>query len=215
MFQFTLLGYPVRVHWTFWLVSAMMSGAFSMQGREMFLHLVIWVAAVFVSILWHELGHAQAHRKFGGHAEILLYSMGGLCSGRGRGLYTRHQDMWISAAGPGASLFLFGIVLAIHWFTPLASLSPIAAKLIVILLWINGFWTVVNLLPVLPLDGGQIFRAFMANRNPRIAPIVGMVVAGAVAVGGLMIGLTFMAIFFGYLAYTNWQRSQGKHGGFW
>jgi len=123
--------------------------------------------------------------------------------------------MWISAAGPGASLFLFGIVLAVHWFTPLADTSRVAELLITSLLWINGFWTLVNLLPVLPLDGGQIFQAFMANKNPRVAPVVGMVVAGAVAVGGLMIGLLFMGLFFGYLAYTNWQRSQGKHGGFW
>ncbi|MBL9152227.1 MAG: site-2 protease family protein [Verrucomicrobiales bacterium] len=215
MIQFTLLGYPVRVHWTFWLVSAMMSGAFSMQGREMFLHLLLWTVAVFVSILWHELGHAQAYRKYGGHAEILLYSMGGLCSGTGRGGFTRHESMWISAAGPAASIFLFGIVLAVAWFTPLAQQSRIGAEMIGNLLWINGFWTVVNLLPVMPLDGGQIFQAFMSNKNPRVVPYVGMAVAIGVAIAGLFYGLIFMAIFFGFLAHSNWERSKGRHAGFW
>lgn len=213
MLHFNLLGFPVRVHWTFWLVSAMMSGALSMEGRALFLHLVVWVGVVFVSILWHELGHAQAHRKYGGHAEIQLYTMGGLCSGTAR--VTRHQSMWISAAGPGASIFLFGLTLAVYWFIPGATRSEVGRMVIWDLLWVNGFWTAVNLLPVLPLDGGQIFQAFMANKNPKAAPIVGMVVAGGVAVWGLTVGMTFMAIFFGYLAYTNWQRSQGKHGGFW
>ena len=67
----------------------------------------------------------------------------------------------------------------------------------------------------MPLDGGQIFRGFMANKNPGLVPIVGMVVAGMVAVAGFMYGLTFMAIFFLYFAYSNWQRSRGTHGGFW
>jgi stage IV sporulation protein FB len=215
MFRFTFLGFPVRVDWTFWLVSALMSGAISMTGRDMFVHLAVWIGAVFVSILWHELGHAQAFKKYGGHAEILLYSMGGLCIPIGKSHHTRHESMWISAAGPGASLFLFGVVLAVHWFTPLGSSSRIAGLLIGNLLWINGFWTLVNLLPVLPLDGGQIFQAFMSNKNPSIVPQVGMVVAGLVAIYGFYIGLFFMAIFFIYLAHSNWQRSQGTHGGFW
>lgn len=213
MIQFTLLGYPIRVHWTFWLVSAMLSGAFSMQGRELFLHLLLWLVAVFVSILWHELGHAQAYRKFGGQAEILLYSMGGLCrGGRGRSGFTRGESMWISAAGPAASLALFGLALLVVRFTPLAESSGTAARLLGNLLWINGFWTLVNLLPVLPLDGGQILGAFLANRSPRMAPLVGMVVAGLVALWGLASGWLFMGFFFGYLAYTNWEHSRGRQG---
>ncbi|MCB1088002.1 MAG: hypothetical protein KDM63_13210, partial [Verrucomicrobiae bacterium] len=164
---------------------------------------------------WHELGHAQAHRKFGGFAEIHLYSMGGLCVGRGRNSYTRQESMWISAAGPGASIFLFGIALAIHWFTPIGERSDLGRLLILDLLFINGFWTAVNLLPVLPLDGGQIFQAFMANKNPRLPVQVGMVVAILVAILAFSIGQWPMAIFFGYLAHSNWERGQGTHHGFW
>ncbi len=213
MWRFRLLGYPVRVDWTFWLVSALLSGAMSMQGRDMFVHLAAWIAVVFVSILWHELGHAQAYRKYGGHAEILLYSMGGLCQGSGR--YTRHQDMWISAAGPAASICLFGIALILAWFTPLAKNSELGALVITNLLWVNGFWTLLNLMPILPLDGGHIFQAFMSNRKPRIVPVVGAVTGAGLAVLAAVWGLYFVAFFFGYLAYTNWQRGKGVHQGFW
>ncbi|MCB1062202.1 MAG: hypothetical protein KDN20_04675 [Verrucomicrobiae bacterium] len=213
MLRFTLLGYPVRVDWTFWLVSALLSGALSMAGRDMFVYLAAWVGVVFVSILWHELGHAQAFRKFGGHAEIQLYSMGGLCSSSGR--YTREQHMWISAAGPGASICLFAVALILAWFTPIGRNSEIGRIVIQDLLWVNGFWTLINLLPVLPLDGGQIFGAFMSNKKPGIVPIVGAATAGLIAILAVIAGMFYLGIFFGYLAYTNWQRSQGKHGGFW
>ena len=234
MLHFSFLGFPVRVHWMFWVMSALLSGALGLQGRELFIVLLTWVPVVFVSILWHEIGHAQARRKYGQHSEILLYGMGGLCSGPGH--FTRHQSMWISAAGPAASLCLYGLTLGVALVMGLqvnfgtfgatvldvtesgGALRPSTTmRVFNSLLWVNGFWALINLLPVYPLDGGQIFAAFMAKRNPGVVPKVGMVVAGGIAIFGLVfLGSFFMAILFGYLAYTNWQRSQGKHqGGFW
>ncbi len=213
MWRFSLLGYPVQVHWSFWLVSALLSGALGMQGREMFLHLAVWMGVVFVSILWHELGHAQAFRKYGGRPRIDLYSMGGLCSSGGR--YTRHQDMWISAAGPAASICLFGVALILAWFTPLPKQSDVGRLVILDLLWVNGFWTVLNLMPILPLDGGRIFEAFMSNKKPGVVPIVGAVTAGVLAILALTTGMLFVAFFFGFLAYNNYRRSQGQPGVSW
>lgn len=231
MLSFSILGFPVRVHWMFWVVAGLLSGALSMQGPELFVTLSTWIPIVFVSILWHELGHAQAQKKYGGRPEILLYGMGGLASASVR--VTRHQSMWISAAGPAASISLYlatllvaivmGMQVRYGWtgaFVVDAKevdgvLRPtVTMRIFNSLLWVNGFWTLINLLPILPLDGGRIFEAFMATRNPRIVPTVGMVVAGVVAVAGfLFFGSLFMAILFGFMAYENWKRRNGTYSG--
>ncbi|MCK5923920.1 MAG: hypothetical protein KAG66_23500, partial [Methylococcales bacterium] len=65
------------------------------------------------------------------------------------------------------------------------------------------------LLPILPMDGGRIFEAFMANKKPSIVPKVGMVIAGLLAIWAISGSNIWMAFLFGYMAYSNWQRTQG------
>ena len=217
MLNFTIFGFPVRVHWMFWLVAVLLSGALGDPGRDALIRLVTFAGVVFVSILWHEIGHGLAFRKYGSRPTILLYGMGGLCSGSGR--FTRGQSMFISAAGPAASLFLFAVAWVLWHYTGFKGASRITELILFYLLWINGFWTLVNLLPVVPLDGGHIFQAFMANKKPQIVPVVGAITAVAVAICALVLPkppMVFLAILFGYLAFTNYQRSQGVHrGGNW
>jgi Zn-dependent protease len=78
------------------------------------------------------------------------------------------------------------------------------------LLWVNIFWGLINLLPVFPLDGGQISRHFLTKFNPaqglRQSILTSIVVAAAVAVWALVkIDDKFMAFLFGYLAFVNYQ----------
>lgn len=94
-----------------------------------------------------------------------------------------------------------------------------------ILLWqlffVNVFWGLINLLPVFPLDGGQISRHFLTKFNPtqglRQSILTSIVVAAAVAVWALIkIDDKFMAFLFGYLAFVNYQVLQqisGSYGG--
>ncbi|MCB1234353.1 MAG: hypothetical protein KDM91_04725 [Verrucomicrobiae bacterium] len=220
MLHFRFMGFPVRVHWMFWVVSILLSGALSMGGRDSLVQILVWLPVVFVSILWHELGHAQAHRKYGGYPDILLHGMGGLCSGTGR--FTRQESMWITAAGPAASVCLYGVAFLIaelRGYPVSGGLFlrevNLESRILQDFLWVNGFWTLFNILPVLPLDGGQFFQAYMANRNPRLPIQVGLVTAIGVAVWAVSVGMLYLGFFFGYLAYTNWQRSRGTHGGFW
>ncbi len=207
MFRFKLFGYPVRVEWMFWIVTGLLgSGLMRVPGPKGLGMILIWVGVVFISILWHELGHAYARKRFRApYSEIMLYGFGGLCGGPGH--FTRREDMIISAAGPAAGLLLGGA-------TWLITLSPGYADFWVHffvrqMLWVNIWWSLVNLLPILPLDGGRIFEAFMANRNPPSVPKVGMIAAGLVAVYGLSQGRLYLAFMFGFLAYSNWQRTQG------
>jgi stage IV sporulation protein FB len=104
--HFRLFGIPVRVHPMFWLVGLIL-GMNSSDVRGV----LLWVAALFVSILVHELGHALTMRGFGIRSSIVLYSFGGLAipyagdAPRYHGARTWGQVL-ISFAGPGAGFLL-------------------------------------------------------------------------------------------------------------
>ena len=79
MFRFTLLGFPVSIHWMFWLTAALLSGQIDNLSKPGALwQMGIWMAVVFLSVLWHELGHVIFQRKFGARPEIMLVAFGGL-----------------------------------------------------------------------------------------------------------------------------------------
>ena len=71
--------------------------------------------------------------------------------------------------------------------------------------YVNGFWTVVNLLPILPLDGGQVLRDVLGPRLRAVTRIIGGATAVACAVAAYRIGQPILAFFLGYLAYVNFQ----------
>ena len=125
--RFQVFGFPVRVSWLFWAVSAALGygHAMSLQGayRGMQVNLgailAIWVIVTFISILVHELGHGLAFRFFGIRCDIVLYHMGGLAIpgagmiwGRnGRRTQLSHRDqIIISGAGPAIQLLLGAFV---------------------------------------------------------------------------------------------------------
>ncbi|MEM9283282.1 MAG: site-2 protease family protein [Verrucomicrobiota bacterium] len=213
MLTFKLFGYPVRVQWLFWLLCLFLGMNFLQRpGPEGIGLFLIMTAVVFGSIIWHELGHAWARKKSGApYSEIMLHGFGGLCSGPGQ--FTRGQSIFIAAAGPAASLLLGAATWAF-------SLSPAEANpwirfFIAQMLWVNVGWAILNLLPIYPLDGGQIFYGIAGPRNQRTVFIVGMILAGLLAIAGLALrGSLFMAVLFGLLAYSNWQRLQGQQGTF-
>ncbi|NNE92851.1 MAG: hypothetical protein HKN23_14500 [Verrucomicrobiales bacterium] len=227
MLRFNLFGYPVRVHWMFWILCIILGmGYLQQRDRQGPISFLIVTAVVFGSILWHELGHAWARKRCGAnYSEIELHGMGGLCGGPG--YLTRKQSMFVSAMGPAASMLLGAVIFPLK-FTPgmdwvmdptnpgFAVRQNISFAVFVNhMIWVNIGWALLNLLPVMPLDGGQIFNAFMANKNPALVPRVGMIVAGIVAILGLLAVQLWMAFIFGFLAYQNYRRMQGTHSGFW
>lgn len=142
--RFSIFGFPVRVTWLFWLITAALGYSMAMGTNQMFSSigqapgvgpfLLIWVACVMVSILVHELGHAIAFRYFGIESHIVLYHMGGLAiptagfsfnrSGSRRRL--NHLDhIVISLAGPGfqfiSAILVGAIANALGVFVPTAA----------------------------------------------------------------------------------------------
>lgn len=221
---FLLFGIPVRIHPFFWLVAVFLG----LHAGDLFA-LLAWVLAVFIAILVHEMGHALMMRAFGFYPSITLYGLGGYTRYGMRAVGTLPPRaggrILITAAGPGAG-FLFATALAISLAMLGVPISvrvgpPIGVYVFAELTspWLNAFvgylfftsiaWGVLNLLPVLPLDGGQIIQELLSLREPNWglfrAAQISFVVAAAVALWAVMSGSFFLAILFAYLAYSNYQ----------
>ena len=98
--RFPLFGVPVRITPMFWLVALLI-------GRERDLvPALLWVGAVLVSILVHEMGHAVTQRWFGGRPEIVLYAFGGFAAAPGV-RDTPWRNVLIALAGPFAGFSLW------------------------------------------------------------------------------------------------------------
>lgn len=214
MLSFRLFGFPVRVQWIFWVLCLILGMNYLQSGGpEGIISALIVAAIVFGSILWHELGHAWARKKSGApYSEITLHGFGGLCSGPGS--FTRGQSIFIAAAGPAASLLLGGLTILLSPFL-VSNANEYLKVFLFWMLWVNIGWAILNLLPIFPLDGGQIFAGLAGPQNIKIVLWVGLILAAVLAVASFAVAKQlFMAILFGLLAYGNWQRLQGQQSSF-
>jgi membrane-associated protease RseP (regulator of RpoE activity) len=207
MIRFTLLGFPVTVHWMFWAIMAML-GANRLDGPRGFAMLLIWVVAGFISILIHELGHTLLQRKFGARAEIVLYAMGGLAiPDRG---FTRVQQIIISLGGP----FLQIAVGLVAWQVIGHSSGDAwnVRAFFVSFMIVSIFWGLLNLLPIYPLDGGQVLKGILGPRRERFAYLVGMLCAAGLCIYVLTRPHPsfWNAMLCGLFAWDNFQRWQGQ-----
>ena len=207
MLRFNLFGFPVAVHWVFWLITALLGGAADASSPTKFQMLLIWVAAAFFSILWHELGHAFMMRHFGDrNVHILLHGGGGLAFGRS--FRTRFEQVLISLAGPAAGLALGGLVWLVARAFPPHSIH--AAVLVGDLLWINIAWSLVNLLPVVPLDGGRISQAVLADKGALALRISLVCAIGMAVFAFTQWGSVFVGLMFAVMAMDNWRALNGR-----
>jgi Zn-dependent protease len=168
--------------------------------------LVAWVVAVFVSVLVHELGHAAAFLAMGSNAEIRLYALGGLTSGRVSG--PRWRGVTVSLAGPVAGILLLGLpAWAIQ--ESATTLPSFTELLLDDIVWASLGWSLLNLLPLQHLDGGQIARSLLefalGDRAKVVAPVLSLVTACIGAVVALSLRQPFLALyafFFVPLSYS-------------
>lgn len=227
--NFQLFGIPVRVHPFFWLIAVMLG----IRGTEEVADLLIWVVAVFVSVLVHEMGHALTMRAYGIWPWVTLYGLGGVASydpADARRVNSFGQVL-ISFAGPGSqflltavlagTLYLAGYSLALVHIGPIYFFLPHGGEIIVSggltdllnnLILVSVFWGILNLIPVYPLDGGQIAREIFVAASPRngISHSLNLSIGAAacMAVVGLSWRSPFMAILFGFLAFGSYQMLQ-------
>jgi Zn-dependent protease len=199
------------------------------------LQTLVNMGIILVSILVHELGHAVLQRRFGLHSRIVLYHLGGLAIAdqgfagfeRRRNRRDTQESVLISLAGPAAGFLLAALVILIVFlsrgsvafnlrgFPQLWTLDlPRAASPNIYLavnfaLFVNIFWGLMNLVPVIPLDGGQVARDLLMYRDPyrglthalQLSIVVGIVAAVLLF---LVPALPYAWMMFALLAVSNY-----------
>jgi Zn-dependent protease len=218
-----MFGVPIRVHPFFWILAAFL-GWDLFSGRLPYL--LLWIGCVFLSILLHEFGHVVAGRLFGAHGRILLYSFGGLAIGSNN-VRERWKRVVVSLAGPLVQLLLVAAIFPIRLYvrTHFQHEFPLPARIALECLYeINLIWGLFNLLPICPLDGGQIAREvcemFAPGRGGVFALGISTLISGAIALLILLASLKridplpvvgdsmFNAMLFAMFAASNFQAMQ-------
>src|SRR3954464_5576779 len=210
---FRFAGIDVFMHWS-WFVVALIQINRPMNHYSSFSWNVLEYLALFAIVLMHEFGHALACRQVGGQADqIVLWPLGGVA-------YVRPPSrpgatLWSIAAGPLVNVILLPIIAAV-WFAAskagLKTSSPDVYKFITAVGFINFGLLAFNILPIYPLDGGQILQSllwfvFGRARSLMIASAIGLLgVAGLLTLAflaylsepsfrGNFVWLCFMGVF--------------------
>src|ERR1019366_6024694 len=179
LFRFS--GIDVFLHWSWFLVAA-----YEIQTRKGRYSSIPWnvleYLALFLIVMIHEFGHALACRQVGGRADqIVLWPLGGVA-------YVDPPPrpgatLWSLAAGPLVNVLLVPI-LSVLWMGArslnMAETMPDTYEFVRTLWWINLVPLALNLVPIYPLDGGQILRSWLwflvaRARSLMIASTIGLV----------------------------------------
>jgi len=203
MLQFSLLGFPVAIEGWFWLSCVLLGGGINARQPEDWMEVAGWTVVVLVSILVHELGHALAAKRYGVSPIIKLHGFGGatfLPDAR----FSRFESIVVSASGPAASLALGFVMLGVSRTVKVD--SWLLAEVIRDSLFVNFFWTFINLLPIQPLDGGQILREILGPRFIRATSLIGCAAGILVCIWSISVGQIFLALFIAMLAYYNFRQ---------
>lgn len=198
---------PISIHPFFWIVAALIGWI----NSQTLLGVGIWMGIVFVSVLFHEFGHALTAVLFRQKARIQLVALGGLTSYDGAKLSYLKQFI-IVFNGP-----FFGILLCL-FATLILKTVPLGKTLHMVFFWTqiaNLFWSVVNLLPVLPLDGGQLLRivmeAIFGIRGFKASLLVGAILSLLLCFGSFLIQQFLLGAFFflfGFQSFDMWRKSR-------
>lgn len=161
---------PIRVHWTFSLLLLFIGVSYFFASGTLAgaASGIVFILAIFGCVLLHELGHSLAARQFGiGTKHITLLPIGGVAAlERMPKRWT--QELWVAIAGPLVNVAICAALipwLLITGVTPAEFLLPVSmgGSLAAHLLVANAVLVVFNLLPIFPMDGGRVLRAFLAS----------------------------------------------------
>jgi len=198
---FRVAGIDLFLHWSWFLVAV-----FEINARTGGYSSLTWNAleylALFFIVMLHEFGHALACRQVGGEAnQIVLWPLGGVA-------YVDPPPrpgatLWSIAAGPLVNVALVPILLALGvlnrslgW----AATMPNAHAWLRAVYMMNIGLLIFNLLPIYPLDGGQILRSLLWYVLGRARSLMVAAVIGLVGVAGFFIlALWMQSPWFGVL----------------
>lgn len=199
---FRLFGIPIQVN-AFFLLTAIILG----PRRSWLLLAPAWVVIVFASVLLHELGHAFAARAFGRTPAVQLHAFGGVTSWRGS--LSPGRRILVTLAGPGVGIVVGAIALVPAILLAAVDRRGLPATLVEYVVWVNLGWGLLNLVPMLPLDGGVVMaaglEALSRDRGVQIARVISLLLAVGFAIAALLSRWPYGAILCALFAYTNFQ----------
>jgi Zn-dependent protease len=198
-----IFGIPVKIDPSFLFICALLASSRLSQPKL----LIEWLIVIFVSILVHELGHALVVRLFGLSPQILLYSMGGLTSWTDEKGISHAKRIAISLAGPFAGFLLGGIVFLSEYKFPDLFADRFGEQIYFDLMFVNLGWGIFNLLPILPLDGGNVAYSIeqMVTRKSSgvITRALSLLIAAGVGLWALSIGWWWVVFLMALFALNN------------
>lgn len=207
--MFSLLSrIPVSVHPLFFLIAFLIGWINTFKPFDT----VVWMGVITISVLLHEYGHALTALAFGQRPQISLVAMGGLTTRTGHKLKL-WQEFLVVLNGPLAGLSLGVISLLIKMF-----LNPtgLFEYIIMISIYVNFFWTFVNLLPLQPLDGGHllsiVLQAIFGFKGVKISLLFSAILATSLSIlffimQAILAGALFLL--FAFEAFRAWRASLG------
>lgn len=200
-----ILGFPVHLDLSFVIIMGLLGYYPGVTATWM----ILWLLITPIAVLVHELGHAVLARAAGAQPEIALAGFGGVTTFTPSKELSRGRSVGISLAGPGVGLVIGGILYALNeqlkdslvpggWQDSALDIGMLTSIV----------WSVFNLLPVLPLDGGQALRELLPGsplNRTRVAAGVSIVVAAVVAVVAYAyFGQIFVALFMAFFGVSNY-----------
>lgn len=205
-----IAGINLFLHWS-WFVVAFIEIGYLRNRYSSLIWSVLEYLALFLIVLLHEFGHALACRQVGGTAnEIMLWPLGGVA-------YVNPPPrpgamLWSLAAGPLVNVLLlpllgaaFAMASALGW----AQTMPDANTWLYSVLWIDIGLLLFNILPIYPLDGGQILRSllwfFMGRaRSLMVATVVGFIGATGFVCLALWLRSVWLMLISAYMLINCW-----------
>lgn len=196
----------IHVHPVFWILAALIGWLSS----ESLAGTLVWVVVVFFSVLIHEYGHALTAIMFGQSARIELMGLGGVTYRNGTKLKL-WKEFLVILNGPIAGFMLF---LGASFLLGIVDTKQDNAWVygLKITAFANLFWTILNLLPVYPLDGGKLFSLLMEGlfglKGMKIALFLSMVFAALIGAAFFFMRQIFAGAIFMMLtfeSYRNWR----------
>ena len=193
---------PITIQPLFWLIAFFIGWMWTYNLMGALLSIVI----ILGSVIFHELGHAITAILFGQKTRIELAAFGGFTYREGRKLKL-WEEFFVVLNGPLAGFLLFLIAYVVN--QTLHITNPTLLLAVKFTLAANLFWTIINLIPVLPLDGGHllsiILEAIFGFKGVKIAIVVGIVIAVAISILFFVMGLFLAGALFLILTFESFR----------